>query len=254
MTDSLIRADYSHPHICHITLNRPEAKNALTGEMYLALAEILITCDSNKDIRVVLISGNSEIFCAGNDLNDFMENAPTDNQAPPFVFLLALNNFTKPLIAATAGPAIGIGTTMLLHCDYVISATNTLFKMPFVQLGLTPEGGSSLLLPQLIGQRRASELLLLGKSFDSQYAIGVGLINAQCSPDELIDLALSTSKEFARQAPKALQGAKSLMKAPFKQHIEQTILSEGKVFIERLQDDEAKEALTAFKEKRKPEF
>jgi enoyl-CoA hydratase/carnithine racemase len=254
MTQSLINADYSHSKICHITINRPEAKNALTGAMYLALAHLLNECDSNDDIRTVLISGDSEIFCAGNDLNDFIESTPTDNQAPPFVFLLALNNFNKPLVAATAGPAIGIGTTMLLHCDHVISATNTLFKMPFVQLGLVPEGGSTYLLPQLIGQRRASELLLLGKSFDSQYAVNIGLINAECAPESLIELALSTCKKFAQQAPKAIQASKLLMKAPFKQHIEQTILSEGKIFIERLQDDEAKEALTAFKEKRKPTF
>jgi len=254
MTDSFIKADYSHSHICHITINRPVAKNALTGAMYLELAGLLDACDSNNDIRVVLISGSSELFCAGNDLNDFIERAPTDNQAPPFVFLLALNNFSKPLIAATAGPAIGIGTTMLLHCDYVISASNTLFKMPFVQLGLTPEGGSSLLLPQLIGQRRASELLLLGKQFNSQYAMDMALINAQCSPDELIDLALSTCQKFAQQAPKALQAAKTLMKASLKQQIEQTILREGEIFIELLQANEAKEALTAFKEKRKPKF
>jgi enoyl-CoA hydratase/carnithine racemase len=117
-----------------------------------------------------------------------------------------------------------------------------------------PEGGSTYLLPQLIGQRRASELLLLGKSFDSQYAVNIGLINAECAPAELISLALSTCQKFAQQAPKAIQASKLLMKAPFKQHIEQTILSEGKIFIERLQDDEAKEALTAFKEKRKPTF
>jgi enoyl-CoA hydratase/carnithine racemase len=183
-----------------------------------------------------------------------MKSAPTDNQAPPFVFLLALNNFNKPLVAATAGPAIGIGTTMLLHCDHVISATNTLFKMPFVQLGLVPEGGSTYLLPHLIGQRRASELLLLGKSFDSQYAINIGLVNAECAPESLIELALLSCKKFAQQAPKAIQASKLLMKAPFKQLIEQTILSEGKIFIERLQDGEAKEALIAFKEKRKPTF
>ena len=254
MTPPLISADYSQTYICHITINRTAAKNALTGAMYLTLADILTQCDQNDDVRVVLISGNNEVFCAGNDLNDFLNNAPTDNQAPPFVFLLALNNFTKPLVAATAGPAIGVGTTMLLHCDHVISANNTLFKMPFVQLGLTPEGGSSLLLPQLIGQRKASELLLLGGSFDSETALGFNLINAVCEPKELIVNALSVCQHYAKQAPQSLQAAKALMKAPLKQNIEAVILAEGKVFIERLQGNEAHEALTAFKDKRAPKF
>lgn len=141
----------------------------------------------------MLISGNEDIFCAGNDLNDFINNPPSDKSAPPFIFLLTLNDFKKPLIAATAGPAIGIGTTMLLHCDYVVSSNNTLFKMPFVSLGCAPEWGSSLLLPQLIGQRKAAELLLLGKSFDAAYALAIGIINQVCPPGEAIEQALMSA-------------------------------------------------------------
>lgn len=254
MTSSFISVEHSKNHICHITISRLAAKNALTGDMYLALAETLNDCDNNDDVRVVLISGNEEVFCAGNDLKDFLDSAPKDNQAPPFVFLLALNNFTKPLVAATAGPAIGIGTTMLLHCDHVVSADNTLFKMPFVQLGLTPEGGSSLLLPQLIGQRKASKLLLLGASFDTKEALALGVINESCQPSELIKEALSICKKYAQQAPHAVQASKALLKAPYKAQIEDTILKEGAVFIKRLQSLEAKEALSAFLEKRTPTF
>mgnify|MGYP000632397711 CR=1 FL=1 len=254
MSDSFITTDYSTSYLCHITIDRLAAKNALTSVMYLELADLLEQCDIDENIRVVLISGNEEVFCAGNDLSDFMHNKPQDTQAPPFKFLLALNQFSKPLIAATAGPAIGIGTTMLLHCDHVVSANNTLFKMPFVQLGLTPEGGSSLLLNNLIGHRQASELLMLGASFDSERAFAMKLINQVCDPDELFDKALKICQQYSSQAPKALQAAKTLMKAPFIKQIEQVILDEGKVFIERLHDNEVKEALIAIKEKRAPKF
>ncbi|WP_435274769.1 enoyl-CoA hydratase-related protein [Psychrobium sp. nBUS_13] len=240
--------------IGRITIHRYSHKNALTSEMYLELASLLNECDSNSELKAVLILGNEETFCAGNDLNDFLSTPLNNIQAPPFVFLLALNNFSKPLIAATAGPAIGIGTTMLLHCDHVISADNTLFKMPFVQLGLTPEGASSLLLPQLVGQRKASELLMLGESFDAYQALSFGLVNEICEPSNLVENALTICHRYAAQAPEAVQAAKNLMKAPLKQQIEDVILKEGEVFIERLQSGEAKEALNAFLEKRAPQF
>jgi len=244
----------SNKYVRHIVINRPEAKNSLTAKMYLALAQALIQANDDSHIRAVIISGDDSVFCAGNDLNDFLEHPPQDSSAPPFHFLLALNNFTKPLIAATAGPAVGIGTTMLLHCDHVISADNTLFKMPFVGLGLTPEGGSSLLLPNLIGQRLASELLLLGKSFDATYALEIGLINQVCTAPKLIDNALAKANFYAAQPPEAVQQAKMLLKAPFKAQIEQVIISEGNVFAQRVNSSECKEAISAFFEKRPPNF
>lgn len=253
MTSSIVINDLNK-HVRHIVIDRIDAKNALTAEMYLNLADKLNEADSEPQIRAVVISGDEKVFCAGNDLNDFLERPPLDGSAPPFVFLLALNNFSKPLIAATAGPAVGIGTTMLLHCDHVISADNTLFKMPFVALGLTPEGGSSLLLPHLIGQRLASELLLLGKSFDAQYAHNIGLINHVCKPHEVIDLAIKKANQYAAQAPVAVQRAKELLKAPFKAQIEQVIKDEGEIFAQRVKSAECKEAISAFFEKRAPNF
>lgn len=253
MTSTILVSDIDK-HIRHIVIDRVDAKNSLTAPMYLSLASALTAADNDEKIRAVIISGNDSVFCAGNDLNDFLECPPLDNSAPPFHFLLALNNFKKPLIAATAGPAVGIGTTMLLHCDHVISANNTLFKMPFVGLGLTPEGGSSLLLPHLVGQRLASELLMLGKSFDAEYALKIGLINQICQANELITLAIKQAKQYAAQAPQAVQQAKALLKAPFKQDIEQVIKQEGDIFAQRVKSKECKEAINAFFEKRSPIF
>ncbi|NRA62634.1 MAG: enoyl-CoA hydratase/isomerase family protein [Psychrobium sp.] len=246
MTDALILSHTLNGNIRHIEINRSKYKNALTASMYLDLAKALQQADDDEKIRVVLLSGNEEVFCAGNDLNDFINNPPSDKNAPPFVFLLAINAFKKPLIAATAGPAIGIGTTMLLHCDYVVSSENTLFKMPFVQLGCTPEGGSSLLLPQLIGQRKAAELLLLGKSFDAVTALDYGIINNVCAAGEVIQSALDIATKMAKQPPAAMQAAKALMKAPLLDQIRDTILIEGEVFAKQLQSDEAKQAIGAF--------
>jgi len=253
MSSFIVVSDLN-PHVRHIKISRTKAKNALTGEMYLALTDALISADNADHIRAVIISGDEHVFCAGNDLNDFINDPAVDHSAPPFLFLAALNYFNKPLIAATAGPAVGIGTTMLLHCDHVVSANNTVFKMPFVELGLTPEGGSSLLLPHLIGQRLASELLLLGTSFGAEYAHHIGLVNQVCTPMQLIALATEKANQYAKQPPTAVQQAKALLKAPFKAEIAQVIRNEGDVFIERIKSKECKEAISAFFEKRTPNF
>jgi len=253
MTSPILINDIT-PTVRQITIDRLSAKNSLTAQMYLSLTDALNEADQASEVRALIITGNHQVFCAGNDLNDFLEVPPLDSSAPPFKFLIALNNFSKPLIAATAGPAVGIGTTMLLHCDHVISATNTLFKMPFVQLGLTPEGASSLLLTQLIGQRKASELLLLGKSFDAEYALAMGLINEVCEPQNLAERAHKKAQQYAKQAPQAVQHAKALLKAPLKEQIEQVILNEGEIFSQRVTSTECKEAISAFFEKRAPNF
>lgn len=254
MNEPLILTHTINGNIRHLEINRLDYKNALTTTMYLALADALNQADRETSIRAVIISGNESVFCAGNDLNDFLNNPPSDSSAPPFVFLLALNDFKKPLIAATAGPAIGIGTTMLLHCDYVVSSDNTLFKMPFVSLGCTPEGGASLLLPQLIGQRQAAELILLGKSFDSEYALKVGIINQICAAGESLHQAIIIATRMAKQPPVAIQAAKEIMKAPLADQLRDTILTEGEMFAQRLKSSEAQEAIRAFIDQREPKF
>ena len=246
MSDSLILRHTINGNIRHIEINRRKYKNALTSSMYLDLAAALQQADEDQDIRVVMLSGDEEVFCAGNDLNDFIDNPPSDKNAPPFVFLLAINAFKKPLIAATAGPAIGIGTTMLLHCDYVVASENTLFKMPFVQLGCTPEGASSLLLPQLIGQRKAAELLMLGSSFDAANALGFGIVNKVCANGDVINRAKEIAIKMAKQPPSAIQAAKALMKAPLIEKIRETILIEGEIFAKHLKSAEAQQAINAF--------
>jgi len=253
MSSHIIVSDLS-THVRQIIISRIATKNALTGEMYVALTDALNSAQNSSHVRAVIIAGSDTLFCAGNDLNDFLEHPPTGHSAPPFLFLTALNNFNKPLIAATAGPAVGIGTTMLLHCDHIISANNTVFKMPFVSLGLTPEGGSSLLLPYLIGQRRACELLILGKSFDADYALELGLVNQVCQPNELLEQAFAIASTYAKQPPEAVQQAKKLLKAPFQADIARAIRTEGDVFTQRLRSAECKEAISAFFDKRAPQF
>ncbi|NRA53183.1 MAG: enoyl-CoA hydratase/isomerase family protein [Gammaproteobacteria bacterium] len=238
--------------IKHIVINRTKAKNALTGAMYLELVQALTQADCDNNIRAIIISGDENVFCAGNDLKDFLRNPPQDINAPAFKFLITIHQLKKPLIAATAGPAIGIGTTMLLHCDYVVSSNNTLFKMPFTSLGLTPEGGSSLLLTQLMGHRKAAELILLAKSFDAQTALTLGIINQVCDEGEVIQQAISVAQAMASQPPKAIQASKAVIKAPFVEPIKQAILAEAEVFMTHLDSDEAREALSDFIEKRTP--
>jgi enoyl-CoA hydratase/carnithine racemase len=254
MSDQRILSCTIDDNIRHITINRVNAKNSLTGAMYLELANQLRQADADDNIRAIILSGDENVFCAGNDLNDFLQNPPADADAPAFHFLITIHELKKPLIAATAGPAIGIGTTMLLHCDYVVSSSNTLFKMPFSSLGLTPEGGSSLLLTQLMGHRKAAELILLAKSFDASEAQSLGIINQVCNEGEVIEQALIVAKKIASQPPKATQASKAVMKSAFHSQIRAAILAEAKVFIEHLHTAEAKEAITAFTEKRKPIF
>jgi len=241
-------------NIKHIVINRTEAKNALTGTMYLELVQALNQADHDDSIRAIVISGDEHIFCAGNDLKDFLKNPPQDTNAPAFQFLITIHELKKPLIAAAAGPAIGIGTTMLLHCDYVVASETTLFKMPFSSLGLTPEGGSSFLLTQLIGHRKAAELILLAKSFDAKEALSLGIINQVSRQEELLKNALAIAKTIAHQPPKATQASKAVLKAPFYEQVKSTILAEAEVFMAHLEESEAKEAITAFTEKRQPKW
>jgi enoyl-CoA hydratase/carnithine racemase len=241
--------------ILTVRINRPERKNALTHAMYTAFGDALEQARDDSNIRCVLFTGGTECFTAGNDLSDFAKGLPGKFQETPVGrFLLLLVETTKPVVASVNGAAVGIGTTMLLHCDMVFAGSNTRFQMPFAPLGLCPEGGSSLLLPSWIGRVRAAELLLLGEAFSADDAYRLGLINRICDPTETERQALEACKRLAAQAPAAIRAAKELLNRPTREQLRETMLTEGELFAERLRSPEAAEAFRAFLEKRKPDF
>ncbi|BES70915.1 enoyl-CoA hydratase [Marinobacter nanhaiticus D15-8W] len=244
-----------HDRVLVVRINRPERKNALNHAMYTALADALQNAENDADIRCTLFTGTSDCFTAGNDLSDFAEGLPGEFESTPVGrFLFGLANAAKPVVAAVNGPAVGIGTTMLLHCDLVFAGSNTRFQMPFANLGLCPEGGSSLLLPMWLGRARASELLMLGGAFTAEQADRLGLINRICEPETTEQTALDTCKALAAQPPAAIRATKALITRPNKETLSATLLAEGELFGERLKSAEAAEAFAAFKEKRKPDF
>jgi enoyl-CoA hydratase/carnithine racemase len=240
--------------ICTITFNRVAKKNSLTGAMYLALAEILQQAASSTEVRVVLFQGDASVFTAGNDLGDFLHGPKPDDNAPPFQFLQALAAFPKPIVAAVCGPAVGIGTTMLLHCDLVYAGDNAMFSLPFVNLGFCPEGASSLLLPQLMGHQRASEALLLGDPFMAEAALEVGLVNRVVPPTECNTIAQAQAVKLAAKPLASLMASKRLLKSGQMAAVQSRIAEEGRLFADLLQQPAAKEAMQAFMEKRKPNF
>ncbi|WP_339782091.1 enoyl-CoA hydratase [uncultured Marinobacter sp.] len=241
--------------ILTVRINRPDRKNALTHAMYTALGDAIEQADSDSDIRCILFTGSDECFTAGNDLGEFASGLPGSFEETPvgrFLFLLA--NATKPVVAAVNGAAVGIGTTMLLHCDMVFAGTNTRFQMPFANLGLCPEGGSSLLLPSWIGRVRAAELLMLGGAFSADDAYRLGLINRACDPADTEAAALKACQQLASQPPAAIRATKKLLCGPTQAELKATMLAEGELFGERLKSPEAAEAFRAFMQKRKPDF
>ena len=238
-----------------VRIHRPERKNALTHAMYTELGDALENAENDPDIRCVLFTGNNECFTAGNDLGEFAAGLPgAFEETPVGRFLLLLARASKPVVAAVNGPAVGIGTTMLLHCDLVYAGSNTRFQMPFVNLGLCPEGASSLLLPTWLGRVRAAELLMLGDAFTADDAARLGLINRVCDPADTETTALDTCARLARQAPAAIRATKTLLNRPNQAHLEETLRTEGALFSERLKSPEAAEAFRAFGEKRQPDF
>lgn len=240
--------------ILKLGLDRPERKNAITAEMYSALAAALSQAQDNPQVRVVLIHGAPGVFTAGNDIQDFLSNPPSSEASPVFRFLQAISRFTKPIVAAVDGVAVGIGTTLLLHCDLVYATPQSKFQLPFVNLGLVPEAASSLLLPQLSGYQRAAEMLLLGEVFSAQTAREAGLVNALVPADELMSQALEVASKLAKKPAQALHLTKQLMKQNRLPAIEQSMRAEAELFIQQLASPEAREAFTAFMEKRKPDF
>ena len=241
-----------------IEIARPEKKNAFTREMYTAAAEALHAADTDAAVRAVLLCGQPGIFTSGNDIEDFLSRPPgqgSDAQdSPVFRFLNALTNCGKPVVAAVTGAAIGVGATMLLHCDFVYVSDEARLAMPFVSLGLVPEFASSLLVPQLMGQRRAAEKLLLGDPFTAQEAVDCGLANAVLPASEVLPHARRVALRFNALPPGAVRDSKKLMRDHQRALVMEAIRTEGAVFSARLRSPEVREALQAFLEKRKPDF
>ena len=237
-----------------LRFNRPEKKNALTLAMYTTLAEALGRADADDTVRVVLISGTQGCFTSGNDLADFMSSPPTGKESPVMRFLGAISQARKPFVAAVNGTAVGVGVTMLLHCDLVYAGESAIFQLPFVNLGISPEAGSTLLLPRMMGHQRAAELLLLGEAFSAEKAREVGIVNAVCPDGELLETALAKAGKLAAQPAAAVRLTKALMRRSDVTAVRETIAEEGACFMERLRSPEAAEALRAFMEKRKPDF
>jgi len=237
-----------------IEIHRPTKKNAITSAMYAGMAEALAEAERDRNVRVILIHGQAQIFTSGNDIVDFLEHPAKTEDAPVFQFLRNLMYVKKPILAAVNGPAIGIGTTLLLHCDYVIAGKSAEFSLPFVNLALCPEAGSSLLLPLIVGQKRASELLFFGDKFSAQDALDMGLINTVVADADVGTHALAKARILAAKPRAALLAAKSLLKANFVPQVEKAMVDEAYEFADRLASPEAKEALTAFLEKRRPDY
>ncbi|MCP2051288.1 UNVERIFIED_ORG: enoyl-CoA hydratase/carnithine racemase [Pseudomonas fluorescens] len=230
-----------------LQLNRPDKKNALTRAMYTQLAEALEQADADSGIRAVLIQGSNECFTAGNDIADFLEQPPSDLDSPPFHFMQSLLNCRKPVIAAVAGVAVGIGTTLLLHCDLVYISRDARLRMPFVNLGLCPEFGSSLILPRLLGHAKAAELLLLGEGFTGEQAAAWGIATeAMGSGEAALAKAREVAQRFETLAPGAVQVSKQLMKSVDREQLRQVIEDEGALFVQRLKSPEAIAALSGF--------
>ena len=237
-----------------LTLNRLERKNSITAAMYGFLADAIEQAAADPAIRVVVLQGHETIFCAGNDIGDFLNKPPAGPDSPVFRFLHGIASFSKPLVAAVCGPAVGIGTTLLLHCDLVYAGDNAAFSMPFVNLGLCPEAASSLLVPQMFGYHRAAEALLLGEPFMAEAALEVGLVNRVVPPMEANSVAQAAARKLAAKPPSALAETKRLMKQGLQAQVLRQMAEEGASFTRMLGEPAAKEAFGAFMDKRKPDF
>ncbi|HUK43156.1 MAG TPA: enoyl-CoA hydratase [Candidatus Bathyarchaeia archaeon] len=241
--------------VLQIAVNRPEKKNALTADIYNALSDAVDQAETDAAVRALLLHGKGEAFTAGNDLEDFMRKPWKGQAVPPAVrFIRAVAGAKKPIVAAVQGLAVGVGTTILLHCDLVYAADDARFMMPFINLGIVPEAASTVLLPLLIGPQRASELFLLGAPLAAQRAYEMGLVNAVLPHEALLSTALAAAQQIAEKPRGAVLACKQLMKRAFRAEVERAMREEVEVISERLDSPETKEALSAFLEKRKPDF
>lgn len=241
--------------VMQIAINRPEKKNALTGDMYTALAEAIEQAEADSAVRVLLLYGKGDAFTAGNDLQDFMQKPWKGQECPPAVrFIKAVAQAKKPIVAAVHGLVVGVGTTILLHCDLVYAAEESRFMMPFVDLGIVPEAASTVLLPALIGRQRASELFMLGAPLMANRAYEIGIVNAVLNPDQLMPTVVAVAQSLAAKPAAALRATKDLMKRASKGEVDRALREEVAIISERLESPETREALRAFLEKRKPDF
>jgi enoyl-CoA hydratase/carnithine racemase len=240
--------------ILRVELNRPAQKNAMTASMYTTLADTFGASAKDEAVRVVLLQGAGDAFCAGNDIGDFLKNPPGTGESPQSALMSALIGFEKPIVAAVQGAAIGGGTTMLTHCDFVYAGESAKFKLPFIDLALVPEFGSSYSIPARIGHLRATELFLLGESFGAVRAAELGLVTRVVPDKQLFATAMEIAKKLAAKPAGALRASKRLLKQGFIDQVKAAAKVEGREFSERLRSSEAKEAFTAFLEKRPPNF
>ena len=241
--------------VLSIVINRPEKKNALTGDMYTALADLLADAEADAGVRVIVLYGNGDAFTAGNDLEDFLRKPWKGQELPPAVrFIRAMAHATKPVVAGVHGLAVGVGTTILLHCDLVYASDDARFMMPFINLGIVPEAASTVLLPTFIGHQRAAELFLLTSPLTAQRAYEMGLVNAVVGRDLLRSTARNAAQQLAEKPAGAVRACKALMTRTFQKEVQRALEEEVKVISERLDSPETGEALRAFLEKRKPDF
>jgi enoyl-CoA hydratase/carnithine racemase len=240
--------------VLRVELNRPTKKNAMTSSMYITLANVFNDASKDERTRVVLWHGAGDSFCAGNDIEDHLKNPPGPGDSPQARLMHALFDFDKPLVAAVQGAAVGGGTTMLTHCDFVYAGESAKFQMPFVNLALVPEFGSSWSVPAWFGHIRAAELILLGAPFDAKRAAVLGLVTQVVSDPNLQATASETARKLAAKPAGALQASKRLMKRPFREQIRAAMKAEMEEFSARARSEDAKEAFAAFLEKRKPNF
>ena len=240
--------------IATLTFDRPQRRHAITADMYAQLAAALESAATDPAVRVARIRGSEDAFTAGNDLGDFLANPPVGDDAPVMRFLRAIASFPKPLIASVCGPAVGVGTTMLLHCDLVYAGESASFALPFANLGLCPEAGASLLLPALAGWQRAAEKLLFGEPFGAAEAQAMGLVNRVLPSAEVDAFAARRAAELASRPLPSLLATKALMRAPLAQATAEQMRLEGARFVRMLREPAAREAFAAFMEKRAPDF
>jgi enoyl-CoA hydratase/carnithine racemase len=240
--------------ILRVQLNRPSKKNAMTAAMYMGMADALNSAAKDESVRVVLWHGAGDSFCAGNDVEDFLKNPVGAVDSPQGHLIDALIHFEKPIVVAVQGFAIGGGTTMLTHCDFVYAGETAKFQMPFINLALVPEFGTSFSLPVRLGYLRAAELIQLAKRFDARRALELGLVTEVVPDNQILATATDTALKLAEKPSGALQACKRLMRRSTREHLERAAKAENEEYSVRLRSPECKEALTAFLEKRPPNF